>query len=202
MKKILFLTFFTSVLLTSFAQNSEIVPDLLPYDDIKTKLFRSKVIEFPDKSQKDLITLFKNWASTSFVNLKEVTVSETDNQIVLNYITKTETYFRLMGVKNSYYMDWYVRLVAQFKDGKIRIQFYDDGNVFKPSQYAGYPSTPSRNFYVSSFITKPESVKELHKSLNMWYDLHCQWQQNILVTVSSCEKGIKDTKLIAKNDDF
>jgi len=199
MKKLLVL----SMVLMSFVSygQEEVVPDLKPYEDAKNMLFISKVIEIPGKTQKELQTQFKNWASTSFVNLREVMVSETDNQIVLNYITKTNTYFKILGAKNIYTMDWYVRLVAQFKDGKIRIQFYDDGNVYKPSQYSGYPSTPARSMYISAVTVKPESFKELHKN-KFYYDLHYQWQLNVSSTSLSCEKGMLDNTLVAKKDDF
>ena len=193
----------TLVSLVSFGQEEEIVPDLKPYEDAKNFLFISKVIEVPNKSQKELLTQFKNWASTSFVNLREVIVSETDNQIVLNYITKTNSYFKYLGMKSPVIYSWYVRLVAQFKDGKMRIQFYDDGNVFRPGEYSKYtgtsPSTPARSMYISAVTVKPESFKEMHKN-KYFYDLHYNWQQNVLNMAVSCEKGMKDESLIVKND--
>ena len=190
----------------SYGQDEEIVPDLKPYEDATSKLFISKVIEVPNKTQKELATQFKNWASTSFVNLREVIVSETDNQIVLNYITRTNSYFKTLGMKNPVEYSWYVRLVAQFKDGKIRVQFYDDGNVFRPGEYLTYartttPSTPARSMFISAVTIKPESYKEMHRT-KYFYDLHYQWQQNISNTALSCEKGMKDVSLIAKKDDF
>ena len=203
MKKLLV---FSIVLVSfvSYGQNEEVVPDLKPYEDAPSKLFISKVIEVPNKTQKELSTQFKNWASTSFVNLREVMVSETDNQIVLNYITETNTYFKVLGLKSPYSMSWYVRMVAQFKDGKIRIQFYDDGNAFKPGSYSQYGSTPAtqtRSLYISAITTKPESFKELHRT-KWFYDLHYQWQQNVSNMTLSCEKGMIDNTLIAKKDDF
>ena len=200
MKKFLLGSMITLISLLSFGQENENVPDLIPYEDALNKMFVSKVIEIPNKTQKELVTQFKNWASTSFVNLKEVIVSETDNQIVLNYITKTGSYFKILGAKNPYFMNWYVRVVAQFKDGKMRIQFYDDGNVYKPSQYTGISSTSDRSVYISYMTNKPESVKELHKSPNFFYELHYQWQQNVSNMLMSCEKGMKDVSLIVNND--
>jgi hypothetical protein len=202
MKKLLLGLVLVFRALVSNAQTQEVVPDLKPYEDISSRLFISKVVEMPGKTQKEISTQFKNWASTSFVNLKEVMVSETENQIVLNYITNTNTYFKLFGVKNIYTMDWYVRLVAQFKDGKIRIQFYDDGNVYKPSQYSGYPSSPSRSMYVSVVTNKPESFKDMHKSVNIMYNLHYQWQLNVSSMSLSCEKGMLNNTLSIKKDDF
>jgi hypothetical protein len=206
MKKLLV---FAMVLVSvvSYGQEEEVVPDLKPYEDAKNMLFISKVIEIPGKTQKELQTQFKNWASTSFVNLREVMVSETENQIVLNYITKTHTYFKVLGMKNPYSMSWYVRLVAQFKDGKLRVQFYDDGNVYRPVEYSKYGSansvsaTPARSMYISAVTIKPESFKELHRT-KFYYDLHYQWQLNVSSTSLSCEKGMLDNTLVAKKDDF
>jgi hypothetical protein len=190
----------------SYGQDEEIVPDLKPYEDATSKLFISKVIELPNKTQKELVTQFKNWASTSFVNLREVIVSETDNQIVINYITTTNSYYKTLGMKTAVEYGWYVRLVAQFKDGKVRVQFYDDGNVFRPGEYLTYtrtttPSTPARSMFISAVTIKPESYKEMHRT-KYFYDLHYQWQQKISNMTLSCEKGMKDISLIAKKDDF
>jgi hypothetical protein len=63
---------------------------------------------------------FKNWGGTNFVNLKEVIVSETEDQIVLNYITN-DLYVKSLGTIVT--AEWYVRLVAEFKEGKMRVSF-------------------------------------------------------------------------------
>ena len=47
---------------------------------------------------------------------------------VLNYIDKS-FFIKYMG-KIPY--SWYVRLVIQFKDGKIKCSYYDDGNELVP----------------------------------------------------------------------
>jgi hypothetical protein len=145
------------------------------------------------------------------VNLKEVMVSETDNQIVLVYIIKTPNYlkFKTLGITTitPVNYDWYIRLIAQFKDGKIRVQFYDDGNVYKLSEYSQYgntPAVPTRSIFIKTFINipKPESPKDLHKSSSIWYDIVCDWQYNVDNTLLSFEKGMLDNTLVIKNDDF
>lgn len=206
MKKLLVLTM-VLVSFVSYGQDEEVVPDLKPYEDVSSKLFVSKVIEMPGKTQKEISTQFKNWASTSFVNLREIMVSETDNQIVLNYITKTPTYMKMLGMKTPLVYSWYVRVVAQFKDGKAKISFFDDGNVYIPSEYLTYsrtttPATPARSMFISAVTTKPESVKKMHNSYFM-YDCHYKWQNNVISTLTDCENGIKNTSLVAKlKDDF
>ena len=206
MKKLLVLTM-VLVSFVSYGQD-EIIRDVKKFEDATSGLYVSKVIEISNKTQKDLQTQFKNWASTSFVNLREVMVSETDNQIVLNYIIKTPNYLKTLGMKIPMDYDWYIRLVAQFKDGKIRVQFYDDGNVFKPGEINKYgpptSATPARSMFIKAFSNhpKPENPKELHRASGLWYDMTCDWENNVDNTLLSCEKGMKDMTLIAKKDDF
>lgn len=207
MKKLLTLLLFVSISVVGRSQENDTVPDLLPYEDDASGLFISKVVEVKDKSQKDLATQFKNWASTSFVNLREVMVSETENQIVLNYKIDAGSYIKTMGMKIPMSYGWYVRMVVQFKDGKARAQFYDDGNVYKPGEYSQYgsvPATESRTIFIHSMKNKPENIKALHKAggTGMWYDIHYQWQGKVMSMVSSFEKGMLDATIVGKKDDF
>lgn len=150
--------------------------------------------------------MFKNWASTSFVNLKEVTVSETDNQMVLNYITETSDYFKTLGMKNPFTMSWYVRLVGQFKDGKIRILAYEDGNAFKPGSYSSYGSVPAvqRGTYsLTSFMKTPETEKDFQKNENLYYRLHLQWQQKVKRLIENAATEIqKSSSTESKDNDW
>ena len=98
------------------------------YENKEENLIISRVLEFDGLKKEELKTKVKNWGSTKFVNLKEILVSETDDQIVLNYIDKS-FFIKYMG--NIPY-SWYVRLVIQFKDGKIKCSYYDDGNELVP----------------------------------------------------------------------
>jgi hypothetical protein len=211
MKKIITILLLVSISLLGKSQENDTIPDLLPYEDAAAGLFISKVVEVKDKSQKDLITQFKNWASTRFVNLKEVIVSETDNQIVLNYITKTNSYMKTLGMKSPMNYSWYVRMVVQFKDGKTRAQFYDDGNSFIPGEYSKYgnvPAVTARTMYVHDYIKKPENIKDLHRNTisggtsGILYDTHCEWQSNIMNMAISFEKGMLDATIVGKKDDF
>lgn len=175
-------------------QPSENVPQLVPYEDLSKSLFTSKVVELPNKTQKEIYYMFKNWASTSFVNLKEVTVSETDNQMVLNYITETSDYFKTLGMKNPFSMSWYVRLVGQFKDGKMRILAYEDGNSFKPGEYNRYGSVPAvqrGTIRLTAFTQTPQTEKDFQKNENMYYRLHLQWQKNVISLMEKAQEEIK-----------
>lgn len=108
------------------------------YQDKDVLIIYSGILKYDTIPKAELIKRVKNWASTNFVNLKEVLVSETDDQLVLNYITSSY-YIKVLGSKSP--IEWYIRLVIQFKDGKIRCVFYDDGNVrMLGTQYSPFVS--------------------------------------------------------------
>ena len=192
------------VMVTTKTTN-ETIPNLKPFENVASGLYVSKVIELPNKTQKDILTQFKNWASTSFVSLKEVIVSETENQIVLVYITEPTNYIKMLGTKSFYDTKHYVRMIIQSKDGKCKISIFDDGNVYKIGQYAGnikIPDTPARSVYFSKMdlTNKPQ---DLHKRDGFMWGVFFSWQTKVESMIESCEKGLKDSGLITNlNDDF
>jgi hypothetical protein len=57
-------------------------------------------------------------------------------------------------------LTWYIRMVVQTKDNKIRILFYDDGNAFWPGSYSGgvaVPSIAARTYKFTNYF-KEEGV--------------------------------------------
>jgi|LauGreDrversion4_2_1035121.scaffolds.fasta_scaffold21242_8 hypothetical protein len=122
------------------------------YSNKEEKIIYSGIHAFDELNQAELKKRVKNWASLNFVNLKEVLVSETDDQIVLNYITSAY-YVKSLGIKYTY--DWYIRLMIQFKDGKIKCTYFDDGNVRTlASQYA--PAVAARSYYLKDVFKKQD----------------------------------------------
>lgn len=176
------------------------VPELKTWEDINSKLYLSKVIEFEGKSQKDLIVLYKNWASVAFVNLKEVLVGETESQIVIRYILNTSANYKIMGMKGTSGFDWYVRLIAQFKEGKVKVSFYDEGNVPTPSTSINgiiVPGSPSGSYYVCQQVNKP---KDLNKVNSSFYQYHLMWQNKVDDMVLAIEAQLKNSYKL--KDDF
>ena len=205
MKKLFLVLTMVFGALVSNAQDEEIVPTIKPFEDISTYLYTSKVIEVPNKTQKELNQQFKNWASTAFVNLKEVLVSETESQIVLVYIVQPIAYTKIMGIKSYYPHKHYVRMVGQFKDGKCKISMFDDGNVFTyGGSYNGIkmPDTQTRTIYFTgtNTIQKPE-LKDLHKVKHYMYGVISDWENRLDLTLYSCENGMKNNSLVVKLDD-
>jgi hypothetical protein len=197
MKKIIHLLF--TLLFVSFqlqSQNNSI-PQLKPYEDIASKLYNSKVIEVSGKSKKELQNTFKNWAATSFNNLREVMVSETENQIVLVYVTEVPVVQKLVGIKVTDIWPLYVRFVAEFKDDKVRVSLYDDGN----SLYAYFPP---RSVYISNYNTPPKTKKELTQRLGSWYLAHTIWQRKCDLMIYSVEYGMLNPTSISpkRKEDF
>jgi hypothetical protein len=55
-------------------------------------LIYSKVILLDSTNSEEIIKRVKNWGGINFVNLREVLVTETSDQLVLNYIDKSFFY--------------------------------------------------------------------------------------------------------------
>ena len=49
-------------------------------------------------------------------------------------------------------LDFYLNMVVEFKDNKIRVQIFDDGNVYKPGSYSG-------STYISGISARTYRVK-------------------------------------------
>lgn len=152
MKKILMVAITLIASVSVFAQENKTFTIDSLYQNKSEMILYSKVIEFPGKNKSEILNGVKNWASVNFVSLKEVLVSESEDQIVLNYITKS-FYVKTLGMTTV--CDWYVRLVIEFKDGKVRVTFIDDGNAFwSGNQYA--PATRARTYKLSMYFKEGE----------------------------------------------
>ena len=168
----------------------------------------------------DLITIFKNWGSTAFVNIKEVMVSETDNQVVLVYITKTPMSYRSILGLSSIEISSYVRMTAEFKEGKCRLSLYDDGNVATLPSYYGsvtIPGSPSRSSYMSDVLKnlilkeyewdykKPTNDKDYTKLKYANYPFVLNYQKGLEATLNEAVNGLKNPTSTSGNkrkDDF
>jgi hypothetical protein len=190
-----------------FAQSD--VPDLKKYEDENLKLYSSKVIELQGKTQKDLILLFKNWGATTFANFKNVLISETENQIVLVYIEEIPLVVKSLGMAVTDKSKQYVRIVAEFKEGKCRISLYDDGNAPRTTETTIYsnPSVPARSYYMVDIIQKlqkPSTIKDYTKPKFAWYPTAIKYQENLDNLLISAEEGIKNPTATSpkRKDDF
>lgn len=147
----------TLLLMLSLNISAQISVDSF-YTDKSQNLIHSQIVEFDSLSQEYIVNKVKNWAGTNFVNMKEVLVSETKDQLVFNYITKDfVSKVKFLGSTSVVQMPWYFRMVVQIKNNRIRILIYDDGNAFWPGSYSQYGSTPStaaRTYKFTSYFDK------------------------------------------------
>lgn len=121
------------------------------FEDSSHLMFTSKVVEVPGADQAEIKRRILNYAGFAFRDLSKVLVSESDDQLVLNYIESAS--FKSLGTPTS--LKEYVRLVIQIKEGRFRLIAYDDGNVFIPGTYSKTYSSPSvaarSNYFTNRF---------------------------------------------------
>lgn len=181
-------------LLVSFLAKSQFQIDSL-YSDREQLLINQKVIVVDSVSSEELIKRIKNWGGVSFVNLKEVLVSETQDQLVFTYIT-SGFYVKSLGITTP--LDWYVRMVVQVKDGRIRVQQFDDGNTFRPGSYSGsvsVPSTQARLYNLDDYFVDGVARK-------MYNEGFIRFKAATLTTLYSLETAVKSPKSEAGKDEW
>jgi hypothetical protein len=156
------------------------------YTNKEELLINQRVLMIDSISREELINRIKNWGGVAFVNLKEVLVSETQDQLVFNYIT-SGFYAKSLGIQTN--MDWYVRMVIQVKDGKVRIQQYDDGNGYRSGSYSGgvsIPATQARLYHLNDYFANGVSRK-------MYNDGFLKFKNATKSTLNSLENALKKT---------
>ena len=142
MKKLILLFITIFFVVNTYAQKDTIyVADI--YDDVSTNLVTEKILIFDSISKKDLMITFENWAGKNFRNYSEVKTSQTDDQISLLFIDNTYGYCSYNGM--------YIIMLVEFKDNKVRIRTYDDGNV---SFVLGNTIVQERTYYHKNFFHK------------------------------------------------
>jgi len=165
MKKTLLIIFFL-VTYISIGQNNS-------FEDLESKLYKTAIIEIDSLDTSVLKTRFKNVTSQLFVNLNEVITSETENQIILNYVLET---------KSIPSTSWNVRLISEFKDSKLRLRIYDLGNKYIPSgEYS--PTWIEGSFYVTN--NKRAVKNRRNKILN-------EWTTEVDLLLVEIENGLKN----------
>ena len=132
MRKLFMLLLLLCIQFTSFAQKEKdtlYITDI--YKDVSQFLVSEKVLIYDSLKCSELINRFESWGGQTFRNYSEVRTSKSESQITLRYIT------------NAFYNKMYVIMIAEFKDNKIRIRLYDDGNVNTPGSTVSYPKVKS-----------------------------------------------------------
>ena len=165
------------------------------YDNVELLNVIDTVFKVDSTTAKELKNRFNNWGGTAYSNYQKVKSAETDNQVVIDYITSS------FGV-----LKMNVRLTTSFKNNKVRIQVTDMGNVYT---YQASPAVPIQAktyniksyFYDNNKITykvKPNMFNHREKqatgSLN--------YRKDIISTIVSINKGLLINTKTSSNDDW
>lgn len=128
MRKILILGMLLFLAVTLYAQKKDKKQLLLGefYEKSDEKLIHSAIFEYKGVSRDELMRRVKNWSGTAFISAKTVIVSETDDQIVFRYIN--QKFYIVDGYDRKIIHPWYIRMVVQVKDEKMRVMYFDDGS--------------------------------------------------------------------------
>lgn len=184
-----------SVSENAYSQNVFTVDSI--YENPSELLLRTKIIEFDsNQTAEALKTKFKNWAGLKFRNLNEVIVSETNEQIVLNYIDK---YIWDAGFGGRMNVGNYYKMVAQFKNGKVRLTIFDDGNTFIPSNSGASAVAAHSTHYRNYFINRTEIVnKGMNKAMYRRVEGYITLNKGFIESIE--EELKKPTEAILKDD--
>ena len=159
------------------------------YQNKSEYLILSKIIYLKDSiGQNNIINKIKNWSGIAFVNPKEVLVSETNDQLVFEYISKSFFMKGLFGEHNN--ISWYLRLVIQVKGDRVRLQFYDDGNVYIPGSYSNnvrIAAVPDRSSKLTAYFNKEDNTRT-----RKMYD---EGFYNLTMTINQTAKEIESSIL-------
>lgn len=154
------------------------------YSNKDELIIYSGIHKFDSLNSSEIKNKIKNWAGLNFVSLKDVLVSETEDQIILNYITSS-FYVKSLGTKST--IQWYIRLIIQIKDGRVRCTYFDDGNVrMLPSQYSA--GVQARTFKLKSYFSDKNGVYVCGK----------MYTQGMVDLVTSIKDNF--SSIIAKNE--
>jgi len=150
------------------------------YQDSSSLTVFQQVVNTDSVGKTELKKRFKNWGAKQFVNLSQVIVSETDDQMVLVYVVNVPWVVKsaAFGTYNSK-IGWYVRLVANFKDDRVRITQTDYGNT-------GSSGVSARSQRITSWFDRTGKI-DPRKNINRpTYEMVINWRNEILSTLVSC----------------
>ena len=175
----------------SFSQRERILSTEF-YKDVNSRLVNEKIIIFDSINKQELMNRFENWAGTSFRNYSEVRTSKTDNQITLLYVSNS----------------MYIIMNVEFKDYKIRLSFYDDGNVYIPSSYSGniyIPGVAARsrhmiNYFDSDGVLEYKPGNGMLNIKGRTASMIISYKTDIEKSIIDIENTIKQKSIIKKSD--
>ncbi len=91
-------------------------------------------------------------------------------------------------------------MVVQFKDGRVKASFYDDGNVYyPPSQYAA--AVAARTYYYTNAYKDAETTICEKGMAKATYQIHKSFKKGVLSTIGELKLSLQKSATVV-NDDF
>ena len=195
MKKLL-VVLVLGVGLNSYSQKNVVNVNQI-YDDIESLTVIDTVLNVDSVTFKELKNRFNNWGGINYNNYKNVKTSETDNQVVIDYVTSS------FGV-----LKMNVRLVAYFKNNKVRLKVTDMGNVYT---YQASPAIPiqAKTYNIKSYFYSNNQISYKVKPGMFNYKEKqatgsINYRREIVSTISSINKGllINNNEVVLSDDNW
>lgn len=150
------------------------------YYDSSQRIIQYNIISLDSVKTSDLKDRVLKWVGITFKNAEKVITSTTDNQIVIDYIESVNV--KSMGTISTW--SYQVRILTEFKDGRIRYQFLDQGNAYSNGVSSG-------TYYMSDYFKKTGFVKSKGMSHSVFYQAIVSWKTDIISTAKSLDDFVK-----------
>ena len=98
--------------------------------------------------------------------------------------------------ESKVFFDWYIKLVIQFKGGKFKLSYYDDGNVYQSPEKYTMPLSARSKHFIDYFKEKDGATLAAKQNRDGMIALY----ESILNTTTSAKTSLE--KKAQKKDDF
>jgi hypothetical protein len=165
------------------------------YKDVSEFLISDTVIVVDSTSQAALLQRFENWGGETYRDYEKVRTSKTESQVTILYI----------------YDESYFIIKAQFKDNKVKISIYDDGNTYKPAINSYDKATQARTYKLRHLFDVDNSSPNviIYKTKEGYFNMKgkrakslLNYKRDVENTILSIAKSLNSTSDKAKSDDW
>ena len=99
------------------------------FEDVSINLLKSQVTEIKGINQSEIKRRILNYASGTFPDVREVLVSESDDQLIFNFVFSFNFKMHGSAITGPVSFEEHIRLVVQIKNERFRVLVFDDGNA-------------------------------------------------------------------------
>ena len=179
--KYLILSFLFFILSEYAVQAQNEFRDTITVNDIfdipEKNIANQKIVQLDSTiSINELMLKASNWAGKTFNNSEKVITSKTENQIIIDYNT-------------TIFFGWKIRIILEFKPGKVRYSFIDNGNL-----YRNVMSSPvsEGTMTIQDYFERKGYIKKTGYWEKYRYSGVVEWKTDIFMTAKSLERALKD----------